>query len=105
MCTLLTNKDKTLSGILKDDIFQKRTCSVSSYGAGCVVAALCTQRPRHVETLMTRFCGQFVTLDPCELLAHLSLISPVIESTGCTVVDRHRARHELDVVVVGKDGW
>jgi hypothetical protein len=28
--------------------------------------ALCTQRPRHVETLMTRFCGQFVTLDPCE---------------------------------------
>jgi len=38
-------------------------------------------------------------------LAHLSLISPVIESTGCTAVDRHRARHELDVVVVGKDGW
>ena len=32
-------------------------------------------------------------------------VSPVIESTGCTAVDRHRARHELDVVVVGKDGW
>ena len=24
---------------------------------------------------------------------------------GCTAVARHRARHKLDVVVVGKDGW